>query len=496
MRRGLVSKLTVCCTSTACTNNAAVSDPYVSDAKCLNARSVLGMREIGKGRNSLETFCGMMDMLPPVSIPAFSDHNRHLSEISMESARENILAASAHLHQFHGVPPDQNIDVVVTCDGTWLKRGFTATYGVVAVITWDTGQVLDFEIKSKRCRACSLQLKTVEKTSDEFIDWWDTHKGVCEANHEDSSPAMEPAAALDIWKRSEEHLHLRFTEVISDGDSKTVAMLQESSPYGKNVAITKYECVGHVQKRVGKHLREAKRKITAQNKVARQRLKELQEKEKEKKKMEEKLKGKRKGKRTGVGKGKAIEEKKDDEIKVIKGVLSDKTIDLLQTYYGNALRSHVGDLEGMKRACWAVFYHSISTDDNPQHNYCSEGADSWCKYQCATVLQQDVPSHTPRIPEGFEPFIRPVFEHVCNEELLEKCLKGATQNQNERFNNLMWARSPKSEYSSLATTQIAVSHATIVFNSGVKALVSVMKGLGIDAGRLCLPTCLLVIAIM
>ena len=71
---------------------------------------------------------------------------------------------------------------------------------------------------------------------------------------------------------------------------------------------------------------------------------------------------------------------KEKEVKVIKRVFSDKTINLLQNYYGNVIRSHVGDLEGMKRARWAVFYHSISTDDNTQHHCCPEGADSWCKY--------------------------------------------------------------------------------------------------------------------
>ena len=184
-----------------------------------------------------------------------------------------------------------------------------------------------------------------------------------------------------------------------------------------------------------------------------------------------------------VGEGKKREViEKEKEVKVIKGVFSDKTIDLLQTYYGNAIRSHVGDLEGMKRACWAVFYHSISTDDNPQHHCCPEGANS---YQRAVALQQNVPPHSPKIPADFEPFIKPVFENLCNEQLLEKCLKGATQNQNESFNSLIWVRSPKTEYSSLATTQIAVSHATLVFNSGVRALVPVMKALGIHTGPLC-----------
>ncbi|EFN81035.1 hypothetical protein EAI_05560, partial [Harpegnathos saltator] len=29
-----------------------------------------------------------------------------------------------------------------------------------------------------------------------------------------------------------------------------------------------------------------------------------------------------------------------------------------------------------KKTIWATFYHKISTDENPQHNYCPIGADS------------------------------------------------------------------------------------------------------------------------
>ena len=73
VRRGLVSKLMIVCTNTACRKEAVVSDPYASDAKSLNTRSVLGMQEIGRGRNGLESFCGIMDMLPPLNIPAYSN---------------------------------------------------------------------------------------------------------------------------------------------------------------------------------------------------------------------------------------------------------------------------------------------------------------------------------------------------------------------------------------------------------------------------------------
>ena len=49
------------------------------------------------------------------------------------------------------------------------------------------------------------------------------------------------------------------------------------------------------------------------------------------------------------------------------------------------------------KACWAVFYHSISTDEKLQHHCCPEGPDSLCKLQRALALGQDAPRHSPMI---------------------------------------------------------------------------------------------------
>ena len=102
---------------------------------------------------------------------AYSVHVNCMARVPIDSTLENIRAASAHLLQ--GVPPDEVINVTVTCDGTWSKRGFTAMYGVVVVIAWETGQMLDFQIKSKRCMACALKLNSVDEDSEEFRMWWD-----------------------------------------------------------------------------------------------------------------------------------------------------------------------------------------------------------------------------------------------------------------------------------------------------------------------------------
>lgn len=156
-----------------------------------------------------------------------------------------------------------------------------------------------------------------------------------------------------------------------------------------------------------------------------------------------------------------------------KGVLNEKTVDLFQGYYGNAICGHSNDLEGMKQACWAVFYHSISTDEKPQHHCCPEGADSWCKVQRALALGQGLPPHSAKIQADLEQYIKPVFDDLCKQELLEKCLLGATQNRNESFNNLIWARAPKTEFVTRPTIEIAISQSAIIFNSGRQALLAV-----------------------
>ena len=69
------------------------------------------------------------------------------------------------------------------------------------------------------------------------------------------------------------------------------------------------------------------------------------------------------------------------------GKLKQTTIVQLTKYYGPAVHAHPNYVSGMQDAVLATFEHSSSTDDKPQHNKCSMGADSWCFFQkaCRTV---------------------------------------------------------------------------------------------------------------
>ena len=61
-----------------------------------------------------------------------------------------------------------------------------------------------------------------------------------------------------------------------------------------------------------------------------------------------------------------------------KGKLTDAMIDKMQNYYGIAIRSNVGNLEGIKKAVHASLFHCASNDSRPLHDHCPTGPRSWC----------------------------------------------------------------------------------------------------------------------
>ena len=150
-----------------------------------------------------------------------------------------------------------------------------------------------------------------------------------------------------MFKRSLD-FSLRYTSLVSDGDSKTMSMLQKELPYGTDPdhQVKKLNCVGHVQKRMGTALRNLKRQYRGQK----------------------------------LSDGKTIGG---------AGRLMDSRINSLQNYYGDAIRRNKGNLEAMIKAVQASLLHSNSSDDNPRHHLCPQGEKSWCKWQVAKALNKE-----------------------------------------------------------------------------------------------------------
>ncbi|GFU85425.1 uncharacterized protein TNCV_2387291 [Trichonephila clavipes] len=80
---------------------------------------------------------------------------------------------------------------------------------------------------------------------------------VCRSNFHGSALKVEAVGATRIFQRSIVKRGLKYAHYYGDGDSKGFISVKDI--YGKE-SVTKYECIGHVQKRVGARLRKLKSK--------------------------------------------------------------------------------------------------------------------------------------------------------------------------------------------------------------------------------------------
>ena len=208
--------------------------------------------------------------------------------------------------------------------------------------------------------------------------------------------------------------------------------------------VLKLDCVGHVQKRMGKALRDLQ---------------------------------KQKGK---LQDGKSVGGK--------SGRLTKSAIEKLQKYYGNAIRNHV--IKGpitpeqrkvavseMKKEIKAGLYHSCKLLAKERHQFCPEN--SWCafKNRCRKFTEKN--HHLDAI---FATFLEPVYNRLSDDTLLERCLPGHTQNPNECLNSLVWIRCPKHKWFGRKRVEMAAISAILQFSSGATAKHRIMELSDIPAG--------------
>ena len=132
------------------------------------------------------------------------------------------------------------------------------------------------------------------------------------------------------------------------------------------------------------------------------------------------------------------------------GKLTQATIVNLTAYYGKAVRAHPNDLDAMRDAVWATFYHATSTDERPQHDRCPVGADSWCFYKKALTTGQEPGPHrtnvgTPLSVDVAKP-VKEIYERLSHDDLLTRCLRVQTQNPNESLHSKVWTKCPKTGF--------------------------------------------------
>ena len=79
----------------------------------------------------------------------------------------------------------------------------------------------------------------------------------------------------------------------------------------------------------------------------------------------------------------------------------------------------------MRAAIWAMLYHSASSDENPQHAFCPGGEDSWCGWQRDQAKGTNSYKHRSPLAPAVVVVIKPTFEALSADNLLDRCLEGA-----------------------------------------------------------------------
>ncbi|GFY00920.1 uncharacterized protein TNCV_1363261 [Trichonephila clavipes] len=288
-----------------------------------------------------------MSLPNPVEQKSYDVINNKLSRVMKEVAEESMKRAAV---EENSSSPDNLL--TVSGDGTWKTRGHSSLIGVCTVIGAETGKVLDREVLSSFCKGCD-SYKGV-KFGIKYNKWQRAHKLSCRKNYSGSAGKMEVDGMLRIFNRSEKLHNLKYSNYIGDGDTKTFNALSENKPYGDDHLIQKIECVGHVQKRMGR--------------------------------------------------------------------LTDSLIDKLAHYYGNAIRCNSTSVKEMRKAIWAVWGHSCSTDDEPMHWFCPTNPNTWCKYNAAINNNLQNYKHKPSVAKAVRDVIKSVFADLSHPALLKKCL--------------------------------------------------------------------------
>ena len=136
--------------------------------------NVYAAASLGLGHKGLTQFCAFLNLLPPVHHYLYQMHLKQISEASVAHAEENMKSAvsrvkstlkdSGDVSDGDDENDDENdeacVDVGVSCDGSWHRRGFSSLVGSTAVISLETGQVLDYETSTK----CAMNADTGKKS--------------------------------------------------------------------------------------------------------------------------------------------------------------------------------------------------------------------------------------------------------------------------------------------------------------------------------------------
>ena len=143
----------------------------------------MAFRELGKGHSGLETFCGYMNLPPPMAETTYNETVKfmlHPVDVAAQSMKDDAKEVRREILDDY----DENAvcDTAVSCNGSWQRRGYASLNGVVTSINIDSGKCLPYQCLVKTCKACELWSQ--RKGTIDYVNFIKEH--ACPINHEGS----------------------------------------------------------------------------------------------------------------------------------------------------------------------------------------------------------------------------------------------------------------------------------------------------------------------
>ena len=148
-----------------------------------------------------------MDLPPPVLQQSYQKTTGKLASESTQLAESFMKESAERLINIMMEKNPEHIDIHVDCmmlanvavriEGTWQKRGHSSKHSVIFLVSVETGEVLDFCVKTISRHECTLHKKD-DINCDKHKQLYRKHASNCSINYDGSSGAMECQAGVDI----------------------------------------------------------------------------------------------------------------------------------------------------------------------------------------------------------------------------------------------------------------------------------------------------------
>ena len=124
-RQGLYTAPCLFCKSCHCRVPIPFSTVGSSKVFKVNRKVALANKCAGGSYAGLRMFFGMLDLPMPVSKNVHTMHVQEIEKQAKLQAEDSMSRAREEVRRLYGTEGGDVVDVLVSCDGTWQKRGFS-----------------------------------------------------------------------------------------------------------------------------------------------------------------------------------------------------------------------------------------------------------------------------------------------------------------------------------------------------------------------------------